>query len=286
VRRAIQRVLAPARAAYVGLSYREEVALALSRGALNVAARRADPESPATWEFSAFSQNGEDGVLWELVQRVREPNRYFVEIGAANGLENNTAHLAFAKKWNGLMVEGDARQVADAKRFLGPLNLGVEYVSMLVEPDDAPQLVEICLEREPDLFSLDIDGNDYHVARALFAAGLRPKVVCVEYNSAFGPDAAVAMPYTRGHDYSSSDSQLYYGVSVAGWQQFFGSIGYDFVGVDTKGVNAFFVDPVAVDVDVTKLRRLDFAENFLQRLRHRGGWEVQGPKITGPLQVI
>src|SRR4051812_28600544 len=68
-------------------AYMARLNTGFSRGALNVATRKVDPLRPSTWEFSAFSQHGEDGVIEHLLAHVRQPNRYFVEIGSADGIQ-------------------------------------------------------------------------------------------------------------------------------------------------------------------------------------------------------
>ncbi len=261
-------------------AYMARIDMAFSRGALNVATRRLDVRRPATWEFSAFSQNGEDGIIDHLLSLVQEPNRYFLEIGAGDGLENNSAHLAFAKKYDGIMIEGDAVRSADAQRFLQPINWSVRYLDWFVEPGHAPAVINECIYIDPDLFSLDIDSNDYFVMKALLESGLRPKVVCVEYNSAFGPVASLSIQHTPRLNYlTHHPSQLYYGVSVAGWRQLLEGHGYRFICVDARGVNAFFVEPARVPVE-DPLERLSFAENRSQLQRHSGGWEHQFAQIA------
>jgi len=260
-------------------AYTSRLNMGFSRGALNLAARRLDPTQPATWEFSAFSQNGEDGIIDQLLSLVRKPNRYFLEIGAGDGLENNTSYLAFAKRYSGVMVEGDQDRSGDAQRFLQPLNWSVKYLNLFVEPGTASRVLDECLHRDPDFFSLDIDSNDYFVMVALLEQGLRPKVVCVEYNSAFGPTATLSIRYTASLDYLGfHESQLYYGVSVAGWRTLFERHGYRFVTVEARGVNAFFIDPdtVAVSADLVGSA---FAENTAQLQLHGTGWEGQFQKI-------
>ena len=98
------------------LEDRQRIAIALARGA-RMAARRVDLRDPASWEHSAFSQNGEDGVLDVLRNQLTHSNRSFVEIGAADGIDNNSAWLAIAEKYCGLMVEGDARKSWESPAF-------------------------------------------------------------------------------------------------------------------------------------------------------------------------
>lgn len=133
--------------------------LALSRGA-TAELRTIDPTNPLSWEFSAFSQNGEDGLIDYLTQKVKNSNYYFIEIGASGGIENNTAWLAIARKYNGLMIEGDLKSAQMCKQIIPSLNLGVECTNLFVDKDNVEQLCELALYKDPDFFSLDIDGND------------------------------------------------------------------------------------------------------------------------------
>jgi hypothetical protein len=164
------------------------------------------------------------------------------------------------------MVEADVDRSARAERWLQPLNWSVRFHQMRVTPGNAETLTRIAETLTPDFLSVDIDGNDYHVVQALLAAGFRPQVVCVEFNSAFGPTRKVTIPYIQDFDYLvAHPSGLYYGASVAAWRGLLEPKGYRFVTVDSRGVNAFFVGPsVALPESV---HGLDFAENTTQRLR-------------------
>jgi len=83
------------------------IAAALSRAAATATIRSIDPTDPASWEFAGFSQHGEDGILDYLCSCMVSRNRFFFEIGSADGLENCTAWLAHARGYGGVMVEGD-----------------------------------------------------------------------------------------------------------------------------------------------------------------------------------
>jgi hypothetical protein len=246
---------------------RQRIAIALAKGVASRAARRVDLRHPATWEFSGFSQNGEDGIIDVLRSRLKHPNRYVVEIGAAEGTENNSSWLLTTAGYEGLMIEGDPRQSARARRNIGRYSIGSQFVSMFVTLETVNAILDKVAFNEPDVFSLDIDGNDWHIANALFAREFRPKIVSVEYNSAFGPERSVTSVYRDDFRRSTAHpSQLYYGVSLAGWRAFFDGRGYGFVGVDANGVNAFFVDARQLDdTFMTELQpRQEFVENRYQ----------------------
>lgn len=250
---------------------RQRIAIALAKGGTSMLARTIDPRDPSTWEFSGFSQNGEDGILDVLRRRLGCTNRYVVEIGAADGTENNSSWLLLSERYEGLMIEGDPRQAARARRNVARYSIGSECVSMFVTLGTVDKLLEKVVYPDPDVFSLDIDGNDYHIAEALFDRGFRPKIVSVEYNSAFGPERSVASMYQDDFRRSTAHpSLLYYGVSVAGWKKFFDERSYRFVTVESNGVNAFFVDSKQFDpAFLDAVGGLAFAENRYQLRAHK-----------------
>ncbi len=231
-----------------GMRSMSRMNLAMSRGAAMSALRQIDLTQPATWEFSGFSQNGEDGIIEVLTRHLHEPNRYFMEIGASDGVENNTSWLALACKYSGLMIEGNPKTADWGKYLITPHNYGVEYVSMFVKAETIPQLESLAIHKNPDVFSLDIDGNDYYIAKTVLDGGFRPKVFIVEYNSAYGPEQSLTVKYRDDfavvNDYGKD---LYYGCSIAAWRKLFSTFNYRFVSVDLRGVNGFFIDAEAFD---------------------------------------
>ena len=250
---------------------RQRILIALTKGIAAMTARKIDLSRPATWEFSGFSQNGEDGILEVLRSQLKRQNKYFVEIGAADGIDNNSAWLTIVEKYSGLMIEGNPALVARARSIIGHYSLGLEIHNIFVDSNSASQIKRASLYHDPDVFSLDIDGNDYYVADSLLNAGFRPKIYVVEFNSAFGPDDAKTIIYEPKFCYTAAHpSELYYGVSIMGWRTFFASRGYRFVTVDRKGVNAFFVDPACFSGEfLDSVVSLEFAENELQMRKFR-----------------
>lgn len=265
---------------FVYLINSRRITSALARGALTASIREIDPNRPTSWEFSAFSQNGEDGIIDYLSRHIKQPNHYFVEIGAYDGIECNTAYLAIARKWCGLMIEGDHRVSHIAKRTMGTYNLGCVCVNQFVSEETLPAIKQLTLSTTPDVFSLDIDGIDYYIAKEILSSGWRPKLFVVEYNSVYGPDKKQTIPYNKTFDYNqASPTKLYYGCSIALWKQLFKQHGYQFLTVESRGVNAFFIDPKAFRSSLTKIRGLEFQENFNHRRKYHMPWPEQYKKI-------
>ncbi len=256
---------------------RQRIGIALAKGAAMMNARCVDLSQPSTWEFSGFSQSGEDGILDVLRGQLATSNRYFVEIGSSDGLQNNTAWLVIAECYSGLMVEGDPALAKRAMRNIPAYSIGSEVHNLFVTRETVPELKALAWFHDPDVFSLDIDGNDYYIALALLDGGFRPKILAVEYNSVFGPERSVTVKYRDDFVFSKAHStQLYYGVSIAAWRKFLGGRGYRFVTVDRNGVNAFFADEACFATEfLDGLRGLEFAENRYQRRKFRTVSEQQ-----------
>lgn len=250
---------------------RQRISIALSKGAAMMQARSIDLKRPETWEFSGFSQNGEDGILEVLRKKLKESNRYFIEIGAADGIENNSGWLVVAEKYNGLMIEGSARLVERARRMVLGFSIGAECHNMFVTKESVQGLKAMSFYHDPDVFSLDIDGNDYYIAEAIFKSGFRPKIFVVEYNSVYGAERSMTIEYKSDFVFTQEHpTHLYYGVSIAGWRKFFDLHGYRFVTVDRNGVNGFFVDPEHFDAEfLDQVQGLEFASNQAQYKKFR-----------------
>jgi len=251
--------------------------IALSKGLASRELRRIDYTKPLSWEFSGFSQNGEDGIIDVLLKSLTKSNRYFLEIGSSDGLENNTSWLLVAEKYSGLMLEGDMTLVERANRTVTPYSIGAWSHQIFVSKKNVEKIRALSLELLPDLMSLDIDGNDYYIAEALFSVGFRPKIFVVEYNSVYGPKRKMTIKYSDDFSYSKSHSSLlYYGASISAWRALFEMHGYQFVTVDSHGVNAFFVDPEYFKEEfLSQINPVDFVENAIQLRRFRAGHKSQ-----------
>jgi hypothetical protein len=245
---------------------RQRIAIAMTKGGAMRLAREIDLSEPATWEFSGFSQNGEDGIIEILRRQLRSSNRSFLEIGCGNGVENNSSWLVVAERYEGLMIEGNPRLAARVQRNVVGYSIGTQCRAMFVTTDCIAEIIGALPHRDPDVFSLDIDGNDYHIARGLMNNGFRPRIVVVEYNSVYGRDRSLSVSYRSDFSMKGAhSSELYYGVSIAGWRTFFEGQGYRFVTVDRNGVNAFFVDPRCFDSSfLDAIQGTEFAENRYQ----------------------
>lgn len=245
------------------LSIEARIAAGFSRGAASIGARAIDPHAPQTWEFGAFSQHGEDGILEYLIRNLKTSNKYFLEIAAGDGLENCTAYLALGGKWSGVMVEGDHALADNCRRVYQNRIWNVMVQECYVSLDNIKTILSKLPTKDFDLFSLDIDSIDFHILKSAMGLGCRPKILIVEYNSAFGPKQAVTVPYKPVFNrWKEHPSGIYYGASVMAWRVLLEPLGYKFVSVDSSGTNAIFANKVYFHEDFLEpLKSIDFLNN-------------------------
>lgn len=245
------------------LSIEARIAAGFSRGAASMGARLIDSVSPQSWEFGAFSQHGEDGILDYLIRNLKNSDKYFLEIAAGDGLENCTAYLALNTKWSGVMVEGDHFLAEHCRRVYQNRIWNVLVRECYVNLENIAGILAVLPKKDFDLFSLDIDSIDFHILRATIELGYRPKIIVVEYNSALGPEHAVTVPYKPVFNrWTEHLSGVYYGASVVAWRVLLEPFGYKFVSVDSSGTNAFFAKEDHFQKDfLEKLMPIDFVNN-------------------------
>jgi hypothetical protein len=176
-------------------------------------------------ERREFSQNGVDGIIHAIFAMIGTTNKYFVEFGVEDGLQCNARYLQTKKGWTGLLMDGqDPIPGSSVKQEF----ITAENINQLFQKYIVPA--------EFDLLSIDIDGNDYWVWKAI--EGYRPRVVIMEYNACLPADVSKTIPYDPKFMWDKTD---YYGASLKALTKLGTEKGYTLVCTDRNGVNAFFV---------------------------------------------
>ena len=131
--------------------------------------RRADPSLFATddltrHELRVFSQNGEDGVLVEILNRIGVGPRFFVEFGIQEGVEGNCVVLADVFGWSAFSSRR-TRTCTRSWRASTPTSRAVvrELVTAARSTRSSPRAD---VPADLDVLSIDIDGNDIYVWHA------------------------------------------------------------------------------------------------------------------------
>ncbi|WP_448208337.1 hypothetical protein [Azospirillum sp. sgz302134] len=222
-------------------------------------------------EFKVFSQWGEDGIIDWLAAHVPVPNTRFVEFGVENFREANCRFLLMNRNWRGLVMDGSEEHMRalQAERLYWMHSLSA--VPAFITAENINDLLEQNGFSGPlGILSVDIDGNDYWVWKNVTAAD--PAIVICEYNPILGDTRPVVVPYEPAFTrFAAHHSGLYFGASIMALRHLAEQRGYEFLGTNSSGINAFFV-------------RRDLADSVLPYLeeikafpsRHRDSRDTEG----------
>ncbi|MFH1807151.1 MAG: FkbM family methyltransferase [Pseudomonadota bacterium] len=206
-------------------------------------AAQKDRELPPLTEvgFRCHSQFEEDGILLYIFALIGTTNRVCAEICAGNGIECNTANLILNHGWWGHLFDGDAAHVAAGTAFYREARATWLYPPRFTQAWVTAENVNSLLEKsgatgEIDLLSLDIDGMDYWVFKAIDV--IQPRVVVCETHNVIGPEDALTVPYDPAFKIVTPD---HHSASLAAMCALAKNKGYRLVGTHRYGFNAFFV---------------------------------------------
>jgi hypothetical protein len=194
-------------------------------------------------EFKVFSQCGEDGIIQYLIRQTKIPPTLhtFVEFGVESYVEANTRFLLMNNNWRGLVMDGSTQNISAIQNTDLYWKYDLTAVAAFVDAENINGLLQSGgFGGEIGLLSIDIDGNDYWIWDRIDV--VTPIILIIEYNSLFGSQRAVTVPYDRSFRCSEAHySNLYFGCSLKALELLSKRKGYALVGSNSTGQNAFFV---------------------------------------------
>lgn len=203
--------------------------------------RQFPPRNICEAEFKVFSQWGEDGIIQWIISKVPSIEPIFIEFGVEDYRESNTRFLLMNNNWKGLVIDGSEENVKKIKASSWYWRYDLTALCAFVTKENINELFrQNGFHGDIGILSVDIDGNDYWVWEAVEA--VTPKVVICEYNSVFGAEKKVTIPYDENFVRSRAHhSNLYCGASLGSLIALGQSKGYMCIGSNSAGNNAFFV---------------------------------------------
>ena len=145
-----------------------------------------------TYRSNIYSQNGEDGVIAEILKRLNldQKQLWCVEFGAWDGIHlSNSFALVERHNWNAVYIEGDK------KKYINLLKTAKQYknittINKFVESDNNHEnsldniLSKTELPIDYELLCIDVDGYDLAIFN--YYKG-KPKIVVITINSSIRP---------------------------------------------------------------------------------------------------
>lgn len=192
--------------------------------------------------FRLFSQFEEDGLLLYLFSLIGFTNRTFIEFGSDDGINSNSANLYYNHDFTGLFMDGNKKALERGeyffKKYSNPAAKTPVFKHAMITAENINTLIkEAGFEGEIGLLSIDIDGNDYWVWKALVVVS--PQVVIIETHNEFGLNDII-VPYDPKYFYPGKHPD-YHGASPVAMTKLAKRKGYRLVGANELGFNFIYL---------------------------------------------
>lgn len=198
-------------------------------------------ENLSEYEWGIFSQWGEDGIIQLLIKEVEIQNKTFIEFGVEDFFESNCRYLLMASDWQGFVIDGSDENIIRLQNSYFYWRHDLQSSAAFVDKENINELLKKSnFNRDLGILSVDIDGNDYHILKAINV--FEPRIVISEFNPYFGTERAISVPYDpKFYRTEKHYSNLYFGASIKAIEFVLNEKGYTLVGTGMTGSNAYFV---------------------------------------------
>ena len=250
------------------------------------------------YEFKIFSQFGDDGIIQYLIKNIAIENKIFIEFGVEDYFESNTRFLMMNDNWSGFVMDSSVEAMERLKRQTWYWKYNLTSKACFIDSDNINDLLAELGFSGIGLLSIDLDGNDYHIFNKIDLTNLNPSIIIVEYNSVFGKDRFITVPYHKNFNRTKAHySNLFFGASLPAFNYVAAGKGYAFIGCNLAGNNAYFVKKDLINESVKELtieqgykeskfresRNEDYSMSFIEgkhRLQQIKGMEVINVKAN------
>ena len=229
--------------------------------------------------FKLYSQFEEDGILLYLFSLIGMTNKTFIEFGSDDGINSNSANLYYNHDFTGLFMDGNEKALSRGRFFFNKhtnsTNIQPIFKQAIIKVDNINELIKSAgLQGEIGLLSIDIDGNDYWIWKAMDVVS--PQVVIIETHNEFGMNDII-VPYDPDYFYPGKHP-TYHGASPIAMTKLAKKKGYRLVGSNELGFNFIYLrNDLLVDVipEVSVESLLNHPSNIeaRQRFEEVKDWE-------------
>ena len=173
---------------------------------------------------TVYSQNTEQNILQflfkDLVTRCVKLRMECVEFGAGDGYNLSNTRYFIEQGWKGHQWDKMPKKECVLKEFITAENVNIVFAKHQVHMDF-------------DLLSIDVDGNDYWIWKAL---NWYPKIVVIEFNPSFNYSESKTIEYNPNFVHNKTS---YFGASFCALLKLGHTKGYELINY--TGNNLIFV---------------------------------------------
>jgi hypothetical protein len=218
--------------------HKEDLKILLSKNII-LQLKSANNQNLPDWEFKVFSQWGQDGIIQFLLNKLNATSKKFIEFGVENYIESNTRFLLMNNNWSGLIIDGSEKNISEVNSSYYIWKYDLKTVHSFITKDNINSIIKDNNFEDADLLSIDLDGNDYWIWDSIL---IKPLIVIIEFNSIFGSDKKISVPYKENFQRNQEHySNLYFGASLPALKDLGEKKGYDLIYVNQERNDAFFV---------------------------------------------
>lgn len=225
------------------------------------------------FEFKIFSQFGDDGIIQYLIKNIEIRNEIFIEFGVEDYQESNTRFLMMNNNWKGFVMDGSNSAMQKLRNQPWFWRYDLTQKAVFIDKENINSLLKETGFSDIGILHIDLDGNDYHILMEIDFSQLNPSILILEYNSVFGNDRPITVPYDKQFIRSKAHySNLYYGASLPALTHGANQKGYALIGCNLAGNNAYFVKR---DLLNEKIKEVSIADAFITS-KYREGRNQDG----------
>lgn len=226
-------------------------------------------------EFSVYSQFGDDGIIQWLIHALNINKGKFIEFGVGDYYESNTHFLLINNRFAGFVMDGCRDNIDTVLRSPMYWRYKLKAQQYFIDRDNVQSILVKSGFEKIELLHIDLDGNDYWILDALDLSDLDPDILILEYNSTFGKDRPITIPYEpRFVRMNAHYSGKYFGASLSALNNLAEKKGYYFIGCNSAGNNAYFL----ANRFLAKIPEVNIHDGF-QEVGYRESRDRQG-KLT------
>jgi len=144
-------------------------------------------EDLLVYKSDIYSQNGEDGIIEAIFERIGTTTKVCCEFGAWDGVHLSNCRNLILHGWSAFMIEGDEDRFNCLVSNYSTNSL-VTCVNRFVDEshNSLGSLLQAYKIGNLDFLSIDIDGLDYELLETL---DVYPRVICIEVNAGHNPES-------------------------------------------------------------------------------------------------
>jgi hypothetical protein len=230
--------------------------------------------------FRVYSQFEEDGIILYVLSMIGFKTRRVVEMCCGDGTECMATNLILNHGFEGFLFDGSESKVCAAKAFFAGKKDCLLYQPFVthawITAENVNDLnINAGCKGEIDLLSLDMDGNDYWIFKALDV--VQPRLIIAECNNVIPTNRSLTIEYDPNFTNPAPGGHFtaHAGMSALAMQKLCKQRGYRMIGAHRHGFNVLFLKSGEGEKFFPEVSIGQVHDNHWTRLSHESRW----PKV-------